>query len=603
MPHNYERLENFGVPARWQPSKPGPSPDRDLAYKVYSSSGKVPGIRCKACGDTPPIKSNTAIAAEVDRLSEESGIWRLEERAACRNGECENSARPIAFHPGEYRKRGKPKSGQGQYYQCKRCGRRTLVSDPVRLHDRNRRHAADLLGRIANKSPVRGAARGGKLRFMRDYYEIVDFLHRRCRAYSAAFDRALIDGRPNLPEDMDIQSDAQVYRLNWVSRLDRRNVELSTYCSVHSESHFVLAMHCNFDSRVDPFGVNTDAARSGDLARPEAFRKYAQYWLAGDELQAGRAMGRRSDDKARIALLRQIERLYADAASRKDVENIELHGLNEAYATPFLSKGLQVHMPYTAYAHWFLLHRVLTGAGVRQVQANIDIDSMGRAAFLTAFAEEVKRGDAQAFFVKSTKHQTIDERREILAKSKRARVAFAQTLPRAIRRNRREVARRMMKVRIGERQKHGKWDDEWVEHPLPTLNEPHKAVSWLTPDPSIGDDRKADMFLRSGLGRVDNVFLKTRRLFNALERPLSASSGQHTVWHGYAPYNPAMLEKYVTIFRAVNNFVFVGDDGATPAMRIGFAKAPLDFADLLWPGQRVPRHRQRLRKGKRLAIA
>ena len=55
----------------------------------------------------------------------------------------------------------------------------------------------------------------------------------------------------------------------------------------------------------------------------------------------------------------------------------------------------------------------------------------------------------------------------------------------------------MMKVRIEERQQHGKWDDEWVEHPLPTLNEPHKAMSWLTPDPSIDEDRKADMFLRS----------------------------------------------------------------------------------------------------------
>lgn len=27
---------------------------------------------------------------------------------------------------------------------------------------------------------------------------------------------------------------------------------------------------------------------------------------------------------------------------------------------------------------------------------------------------------------------------------------------------------------------------------------------------------------------------------------------------GYAPYNPAMLTKYLTIFRAVHNFVFVG---------------------------------------------
>ena len=41
----------------------------------------------------------------------------------------------------------------------------------------------------------------------------------------------------------------------------------------------------------------------------------------------------------------------------------------------------------------------------------------------------------------------------------------------------------------------------------------------------------------------------------------------------------------MTIFRAVNNFVFVGDDGKTPAMRLGFAKQPLDFEDIVWPGQ------------------
>ena len=111
------------------------------------------------------------------------------------------------------------------------------------------------------------------------------------------------------------------------------------------------------------------------------------------------------------------------------------------------------------------------------------------------------------------------------------------------------------------------------------------------------------MFLRSGLGRIDNVFLKTRRLFNALERPVGTSSGHNRVWHGYAPYNPAMLEKYVTIFRAVNNFVFVGDDGATPAMRLGFADEPLHFEDIVRPGQRVPRPKRSRRQGKRLVLA
>ena len=102
--------------------------------------------------------------------------------------------------------------------------------------------------------------------------------------------------------------------------------------------------------------------------------------LAGDELGAGRAMARR-DKNARIDLLAKIEELYASAETRQDVENIELQVLDTTYVTPFLSTGLQVHLPYTAYAHWFLLHRILTGAGVEKLQLNSDIDSMTGAAF------------------------------------------------------------------------------------------------------------------------------------------------------------------------------------------------------------------------------
>ena len=64
-----------------------------------------------------------------------------------------------------------------------------------------------------------------------------------------------------------------------------------------------------------------------------------------------------------------------------------------------------------------------------------------------------------------------------------------------------------------------------------------------------------------------------------------------------------MLEKDLTLFRAVNNFVFVGVDGVTPAMRLGFTKAPLGFEDLLWPGQRVPRPRGARRRGKKAVAA
>ncbi len=442
---------NFGVPARHEPQKPGPSPDRDPAYKLHSTSkGQIPSLRCKACGDNPPVKSNASVGDEIQRLVESGGLWAAEERATCPDTDCRNHGLLIAEGgKAAYRKRGRARSHGGQRYQCKACGRRFEVTAPVRLHDRNKRLAADVLSRIANKGPARGSIRGSGVRSTQSYYTILRFIHDRCRALSGSIDRALIDGRLTLPEDFVTETDAQEYTLNWVSRMDRRNVVLSGYATIDADSRFVLGMHVNFDGRVDPFEVNRDAAQIGDFDVAEAFRKYAHYWLAGDELTAGRALSRKIKKHERVALIRQIQRLYANAQSRHDVEDIELdHHDPGCRQLPPLSTGMQTHEPYTAYAHWMLMHRMLTGAGVRHVQANMDQSSMSRAAFLCAFLDEVRRGDADAFFVRYTKFQTIDERESILWEAKRERARFREALPPEIRDDRREVARLMMKERI-----------------------------------------------------------------------------------------------------------------------------------------------------------
>ena len=148
----------------------------------------------------------------------------------------------------------------------------------------------------------------------------------------------------------------------------------------------------------------------------------------------------------------------------------------------------------------------------------------------------------------------------------------------------------------------GKWSDLWIPHPHPALNEPEKAVCWMTPREGVDEDRKVDMHLDAGIARIDNVFMKARRLFGPLERPVSTSSGHNRVWHGYAPYNPAMLEAYLTMFRTAHNFIYVGDDGRTPAMRLGFADEPLRYEDILWPGEKVPRPKAVRRKGRRLKV-
>ena len=121
------------------------------------------------------------------------------------------------------------------------------------------------------------------------------------------------------------------------------------------------------------------------------------------------------------------------------------------------------------------------------------------------------------------------------------------------------------------------------------MNEPEKAVCWLTQRDNNPDSRHvAKMAMRAGLGPVDNVFQLTRRFMNALERPIGTSSGYNTVWHGYAPYNPAMLQQYLDLFRTAHNFCHQGKDGLTPAMHLGLADKPLSYDDVLWPGQVPP---------------
>lgn len=46
-----------------------------------------------------------------------------------------------------------------------------------------------------------------------------------------------------------------------------------------------------------------------------------------------------------------------------------------------------------------------------------------------------------------------------------------------------------------------------------------------------------------------------------------------------------MIGKYLTIFWSVANFISVSLDSRTPAMRLGLAKQPLTYKDILCPGE------------------
>jgi hypothetical protein len=92
----------------------------------------------------------------------------------------------------------------------------------------------------------------------------------------------------------------------------------------------------------------------------------------------------------------------------------------------------------------------------------------------------------------------------------------------------------------------------------------------------------ANLFLMATLHSIDRFFMQLRRKNSMLERPITSSGNSGRKWYGYSPYDPAMAVKLMEIYRVYCNYVKLGDDGETPAMRPGLAKGPGSVEDILY---------------------
>ncbi|MGH8659584.1 MAG: hypothetical protein ACREV4_14215, partial [Gammaproteobacteria bacterium] len=128
---------------------------------------------------------------------------------------------------------------------------------------------------------------------------------------------------------------------------------------------------------------------------------------------------------------------------------------------------------------------------------------------------------------------------------------------------------------------HGKWQDQWLDHPFPTMSEPEKAVAYLTDLGDYDEDHQAWLYNKASLHSVDSFFNQVRRRLSLLERPIHSKSNKGRIWNGYSPYNPGNVAKVLDIVRTVHN-ILTAKDGKTPAERLGLAHAPLDHEDIIY---------------------
>lgn len=561
---------NFGIPAS-QESLRGPAASkRPNPYTVVASGANQPALRCNSCGEHMPMKSNAGIAEELARMRAASSPA---EEPSCPDEACANHEIPVSQGKAFYSSFGHTAIGSPRW-KCKACGKTFSAAKKSTHRQRDSHKNKRLLKALMNQMAFRRIQDNEDVA-NKTLRQRVDFFHRQALAFAA--DReAKLKGLPI--RRLYLAVDRQDYTINWTRRADRRNVVVSGVASADNATRYIFAHHLNFDSSLDPQTIEEDAQRANDPYKPGPFRKYARLWLKADY-----AASVLNSAKARPAgsLQGDIAGAYARAQGRKDIEAPEAFTSDEKLP----DMGMQVHGEYTLYAH-FLYLKGLAG-NVEKWRFFLDQDSGMRAACLAAFRDEIKERKADAFFVSINKDLTVDQKRARKARAKREFDEAAAQLPGL---KKEDVILALIKDRLANMAPMGKWRDRWLFHPLPDMGEPEKAICHLTDFQDYDPDHLAWLHNKASLHAADSYFMQIRRRISALERPIGSRGNAGRVWNGYAPYNPAMVQKLLDIFRVVHNFVLVSDkDKKTPAMRLGLAKAPLDYEDIIYHcGLQIP---------------
>ncbi len=114
------------------------------------------------------------------------------------------------------------------------------------------------------------------------------------------------------------------------------------------------------------------------------------------------------------------------------------------------------------------------------------------------------------------------------------------------------------------------------------MSEPEKAVCYLTDYGDYDEDHQAWLYNKASLHAIDCFFMQIRRRLSLLERPYATASSVRRMWHGYSAYNPESIVKLLDIFRVYYNYCLKGQDGRTPAMKLGLAKGIVLPEDIIY---------------------
>ena len=555
--------ENFGVPAQLYTTRGRPRKDGVRivdSYIIQAQRKNIPQLKCLKCGKSVTIKSNQAIFEELTRIST-TPIFD-----ACTNKSCKNTTISIK-ESSHYQKFGKTASGYKRY-RCKECGKVFSVGNPRKQQKKSYANK-QLFLEIVNRSPVRCMQETVGVSAT-TLYRKIDWLYNKCLHFLECREQRL----SSLPLPiMNISIDRQEYSTNWIDKKLKNNVNFQGIAAAENKSGYILGMFTNYDPSMNHEELEQLVAMINDNIKKPPFRRYARFWSAQDYNERIRNKYGVSAGGVTTAseLYETIAEKYYVETLKEDPDSIE--SLGSRVQLPH--KGLQVHAEYTMQAFLFYLKNRLQN--VRHINFYLDQESGIRSAFSAAFADRINARSCDAFFVQIAKALSDPERRKHVAHAAKIRKMLKKYYPK---KSDKEIAILAAKRNFSLMRMVG--NDLWWTHPVPFKGEALKLVCRLTPPSNYeSEEQAAWKYLGGTLRGVDSYFNAVRRKVHPLERGIHTASGSDGVWHGYSPYDPAMIQKYLTIHRVYYNYVKKRKK-QTPAMKLGLAKGPVSVEDILY---------------------
>ncbi|MFC7288214.1 hypothetical protein ACFQPC_09230 [Herminiimonas glaciei] len=414
-----------------------------------------------------------------------------------------------------------------------------------------------------NKMPMRRICETAEIQPATLYGKIRQ-IHAKSVAFSANYEK-MFDKNLRVSR-LYLAVDRQEYIFNWGTELDRRNTILLAIGSADNSTGYVFGMHLDYDPELDAETVERDAILRGDYDQFHHNRHYARVWLQREHLEEFRVYDREKSRKGTLA--QRIADGYNDSESGNQAPIASAN-----YRLP--PQGIQIHAEYTMAAHFYYLNALTKN--VDKIRFFLDQDTGMRTSCLGAFSDRIKDRSVDAFLVRIGKAYTTSKKMLLKAKSGTAFTKARNECPSL---NKTEIERLLMRNSIEQMQFIGESRDRWLMHPFPDMSEPEKAVCYLTDFEDYDLDHLASLYRKASLHSIDRFFMQLRRRISILERPFVSSSSNRT-WYGYAAYNPAVAIQLMETFRVVYNFVLIGKDGLTPAMRLGIVDRPMTLGDLL----------------------